>query len=300
MDGKYKFRKHAFLIMAHDNPEMLSFLVAKLDYEYNDIFIHIDKKSDMSLFSDIKTTFSTLYFTPPEDRVDVRWGDMSQVECEYVLFKQAYHTSSYAYFHLLSGVDMPLKSNEYIHRLFDVLYKGREFVSVSFTTSCLQSLVNHTQYYFLFNSILKSNMSLVNRIKGKVRSYVIRVQQKIGFKRTFDIELVKGHNWNSITNDACGYLIKREKYIMRKMRYVCCPDEIFLQTLLWNSPFRDKFVSVDGENEYTSLRHIDWERGTPYIWSSSDYEELAATNAIFARKFSSADYMFVDSIINDI
>lgn len=113
------------------------------------------------------------------------------------------------------------------------------------------------------------------------------------------MELVKGHNWHSITNEACRYLIAKEKYVMRKMRYVCCPDEIFLQTLLWNSPFRDKFVSVDGGKEYTSLRHINWERGTPYVWSSSDYEELTATNAIFARKFSPTDYKFVESIINN-
>ena len=48
-----------------------------------------------------------------QTRIDVRWGDFSQVECELALFKQA-AIGRYDYYHLLSGVDLPIKSAEYI------------------------------------------------------------------------------------------------------------------------------------------------------------------------------------------
>ena len=36
--------KHAYLIVAHNNFYILERLVKLLDYEFNDIYIHIDKK----------------------------------------------------------------------------------------------------------------------------------------------------------------------------------------------------------------------------------------------------------------
>ena len=37
--------KHAYLIMAHNNPGVLEKLICALDDERNDIFLHIDRKS---------------------------------------------------------------------------------------------------------------------------------------------------------------------------------------------------------------------------------------------------------------
>ena len=37
--------KHAYMIMAHDQFELLSILIKMLDDPRNDIFLHIDKKA---------------------------------------------------------------------------------------------------------------------------------------------------------------------------------------------------------------------------------------------------------------
>ena len=37
--------KHAYLIMAHNEPYILEKLLKLIDYSDNDIFLHIDKKS---------------------------------------------------------------------------------------------------------------------------------------------------------------------------------------------------------------------------------------------------------------
>ena len=61
--------KHAYLIMAHKQENLLRKLLNILDDENNDIFLHVDKK--MILASDIKLEKSKIYFV--ESR-DVKWG----------------------------------------------------------------------------------------------------------------------------------------------------------------------------------------------------------------------------------
>ena len=41
------------------------------------------------------------------------------------------------------------------------------------------------------------------------------------------------------------------------------------------------------------MRLIDWNRGDPYVFKCDDYEELASSDLLFARKFDSK----VDSAI---
>lgn len=55
--------------------------------------------------------------------MDVRWGDISVVDAEFALFDEAYRRGEYSYYHLLSGVDMPLKTQNYIHRFFEKMRK---------------------------------------------------------------------------------------------------------------------------------------------------------------------------------
>lgn len=47
--------KHAYLIMAHNEPEIFHVLISLLDDYRNDIFVHVDQKSDISLFNSVKT-----------------------------------------------------------------------------------------------------------------------------------------------------------------------------------------------------------------------------------------------------
>lgn len=70
------------------------------------------------------------------------------------------------------------------------------------------------------------------------------------------------------------------------MKYTLCADEIFIQTILWNSPFRERMHCTNNANT-GSMREIDWEHGSPYIWQDHDYQTLINSNKIFARKFNS-------------
>lgn len=78
--------KIAYLIMAHNEPEVFKELVSALDYPGNDIYVHIDAKSDIFQFCGIQTKYSKIIFT---DRVDNRWGSQRTIEAEIILFETA-------------------------------------------------------------------------------------------------------------------------------------------------------------------------------------------------------------------
>ena len=93
--------KHAYLIQAHNNKNQLLKLIHSLDYELNDIYIHIDRKSrgfEHSNFENI-CKISKVVFIP---RMSVHWGDSSQTKCELRLIEAALSTGEeYLYLHLL-------------------------------------------------------------------------------------------------------------------------------------------------------------------------------------------------------
>mgnify|MGYP003196237755 CR=1 FL=1 len=80
--------KHAYLIIAHNQFDLLKKILTMLDDERNDFYIHIDKKVkdfDSSAFDGV-LKHSNLTFC---DRVNITWGDFSQIQSEMTLFKAA-------------------------------------------------------------------------------------------------------------------------------------------------------------------------------------------------------------------
>ena len=81
--------KHAYLIIAHNEFSVLKILLGMLDYKKNDIYLHVDiKAGDIDKSEFLKCVKkSTLIFIEP--RIDVQWGNFSQIECEYKLLEAA-------------------------------------------------------------------------------------------------------------------------------------------------------------------------------------------------------------------
>ena len=282
--------RHAYLILVHNQPRLLQVLVDMIDDERNDIFIHVDKKTDIALFSSICSKKSNLIFT---NRVKIYWGDVSMVEAELILFETARKQGPYLYYHLLSGVDLPLKSQDYIHNLFDKTFRGDEFVG--FVKS--QKIDSKVRYYYVFDWFFK-NYTFIGRICYIIRRLSIKLQKAIGVWRNKHITFYKGAQWVSITDELCSYILKNKKGIFRLYRHTLCPDEIFIQTLLHESSLYHRVHNP--QDEYGScLRLIDWERGnnsSPYQWKNEDYSRLVSSDMLFARKFSEDDMDFVNRI----
>lgn len=113
---RLNMEKHAYLIVAHNNFYILERLVKLLDYEFNDIYIHIDKKVKDFRFNYFKNivTKSKIFFVK---RFNIKWGGYNIVKAELELLEEA-SKKNYVYYHILSGVDMPLKKSEEIYSFF--------------------------------------------------------------------------------------------------------------------------------------------------------------------------------------
>lgn len=288
-------KKHAYCIICHNEPKLLSTLVALLDDERNDIFLMVDKKTDISIYEGIKTHRAGIYYA---ERIDARWGHISLIEAEYSVFECARRHGPYARYHLLSGVDMPIKSQDYIHEFFDS-NPTIECIGFAQGRQNADDLRKKTTHYSLFVRHARTRNIILRYVIGYLDRISIRLQDILGIKRSYPYDtLRKGAEWVSITNDLVEFLLSRKSEVLKSFRFICCADEIYKQTLVWNSSFRDNVYAID--DEYKScLRAIDWSRGGPYCWGSKggdDVSILRSSEALFARKFSSENMWIVDEI----
>lgn len=233
--------KHAFLIIAHNEYPVLEVLLSMLDDERNDIYLHIDKRAT-ELFQQIKKVkMQKAGFYLIENPIKVYWGDISQVQVEYLLFETALSHGPYAYYHLLSGTDLPIKSQDYIHAFFQQ-NAGKEFVGFWQDAAHQRDLERKVFRYYFFTKRLKDKEHLLHGITALIRNLILAVQKISHYRRKQTFEFKKGGNWISITENAVKYLLQYKEIVLNRMKYTLCADEIFIQTILWNSPFREKCI----------------------------------------------------------
>lgn len=290
---------HAYMIIAHNQFELLEKLILALDDERNDIYVHIDAKVqdfDFEHFESI-TKHSPVRFT--DERVNITWGDESQVQCEMALLRTAVAGENldkpYSYYHLLSGVDLPIKSNDDIHNFFDA-NAGKEFIHHS-SNEVEQGSINRIKYYHLF----RKKRNTMNKVLGQI---ALRIQMLFGVNRLkgTDIKVQKGCNWFSITGDLAKYVVANQDKYRKTFSYSYCCDEIFIQTIVESSTFKNNLYMPNCDNNHEAcMRLIDWNRGNPYVWKSADFDEIMASPCMFARKFDlNTDSEIVDKILKEI
>lgn len=278
--------KSAILIVAHGNFDMLKFLIKTLDYKNNDMYIHIDKKCGEIDYSQFENVASHSVVKCVRERISVSWGGVSLVKATFKLLKEAIRGGQnenrhYDYFHLISGVDFPLFSNEEMETfLMDNV--GREFIG--FGKRDEQELLSKLGYYHIFSDGASQKVPC----SARLHFWLLRLQKILHIKQYKDIaQFSKGCEWCTITERLVKALIKEEQNILKKYKYTSCSDEIFIQTFVVHHPeFASKVYNYDDEYE-GCMRLIDWNRGKPYTFTNNDFEELLASKRFFARKFGS-------------
>ena len=269
--------KHAILILAHNNFNLLAKLIHQLDDEHFDIFLHVDAKAVAFSQQDYKVKNAHLTFIP---RISVGYCDYTMMDVVKALMlaaSQTYHD----YYHVISGVDMMIKTREEFFAFFEEK-KGHQFVA--FTPDYqLDDRVKY-RHYFIAKWRQKSHWKSVFYIR--LRKMLISLQKVFGLSVKPDMEVKKGADWYSITHDAVQYMLSQEPHFRKYFYRSYCPTEFFPQTVLWNSPYRDQLYNLESKNENAeNMRQIDWDRGSPYTYRIEDKEILLNSPYMFARKF---------------
>ena len=288
--------EHAYLILAHKNFGQLRKLIELLDDPRNDIYVHVDANArdfDPREWRQA-TRHSQLVFLP--DRLKVSWGGVSIMRSELALLRRALADGPHDYYHLLSGMDLPLKSQDEIHAFFD-RNQGKEFINL---WEFKKSTLSRFRYYTIFPEG-------EGRFRTRIVNHIFKgLQMAVGYRINRDIDFRFGSQWFSITEPLARYVADHEEWLEKVFRNTSTCDEIFLPTLVANSPFAGQLfepvpVSNQKEVNLSNMRLIDWSRGEsirhPWVFRAGDMALLESVPHLWARKFDeTVDSEIIDKI----
>lgn len=279
--------RHAYLILAHNEFEVLKVLISLLDDERNDLYIHLDRKvKDIPV---LKTSKSKLYILT--NRINIRWGHISQIQAEIELLKQSISNNKYSRYNIISGTHLPLVSQDMIHEYFNSNIGKEIFIPIAYSED--ETYEKMKLYNLFMKSFIHSNR-IVSIYSQKVWGLLLRIQKWLSISRNTDLVFKKASNWVSISHNAAVYLVKRQQDIIRRYNYTMCGDEYFIPTEL-NSE-ADLF-----EIRYNSnLLKQEFSGAHAKTFTMNDWDKLQDCDCLFARKFSNSDRDLLNKIIDKV
>jgi hypothetical protein len=278
--------KLAHLILAHKDPELLERLVKTLQHENADIFIQLDKKSNIDDFKHIENIGNTRFIS---DRVDIRWCCYSTIDATLKGFEEILLLKNdYSHINLISGQDYPLKPIELIQQ---------HFFSNPNTTFIHTASIADNEWEDGKARFTKYSFGDF-KLPGKYQLQAIVNAISPARKLPAGLKHYGRSQWLTITPVCAQYVIdhlKNNPHIKRYFKTVWAVDEVFFQTILMNSPYKGTLVDYN-------LRYIELYAGKrPINYTMADADKLTTTEALFARKFdrtvSTEVLNYIDSII---
>lgn len=274
--------KQAILITAYKDMDHLLDLANFFDKDFS-FYVHLDRKSNIKE-EEITSLRQIENVRFVEKKYSVNWGGLNHLKAILFLATVALRDKENYYFHLISGSDFPIKT---VRQFKEFFRKNQEkefinFFEVPFAgwadNGGMDRLVYYNFYDFWNFKITRERY----RIKR-----LLSIQKKFGLKRALSSKMPKlygGSTWWSLSRNFLQYLIDFEKqnsYVLNRFKYTFCSEELYIQTVLFNSPFKTRV-------ENNSLRHIEWvprNGNNPAILDETDLEKLIQSDAFFARKF---------------
>lgn len=265
--------KQVFLIQAHKDLGQLNALVEQLRDDDFLVYVNLDRKCDIDPAGvDPRARLV-------KRRIDVHWGAFSQVQATLNSLAQIVaEVPEFDKVIFLSAQDFPLLSNADLKDQLARL-RGHELLdTVAIGRAPGQWAADYRYQYFYGSHGGKAERLLV--------SFLNKVMRAAGLKRRMPAGLQPygGSSWWALSRDCVRALlerVRREPGMVRFFRSVACPDEMFFQTLVMNSPFRTRVL---GRN----FRYVQWpENGArnPKVLDEADFERIAAARASCSAHF---------------
>lgn len=277
--------KIAILMTVHKNQEQVNRLIKHLAADF-DVYVHVDQRSRIEI-------------TPLENvhvfkKFKVYWGSFNQIMATLLLFEQAF-LGAYDRYLLISGQDIPLKSNAEIKSFFEGNTKEYLRIDKMPVAGLRQNggLDRLTRYYVNHHQSTNKALNLIYTFWRLAANSIGKLKP-----RPLDYEFYKGTNWINLTHKCLAqildYLKSNPQYINR-FKYTNCADEIFYHTLLM------MFEGIEIENE--NLRFVNWTDGPefPRILRMPDLDQIGQSDKLFARKFDpKVDPKIIDILYQEL
>ena len=268
--------RHAWLIIAHNEFEVLQQLVSMLDVPESDFYIHFDKK--VQTLPEISIERGRL--TVLKDRIDVCWGTVSQIKTELLLLETALRNGPYGHYHILSGTHLPLKPVEELIAFYDS--HPNEEVMRFWPQDEGDSDFKLRRYHFPMRYFKNSGHPIHKAVDALIWKALLKIQKVFGIRHHTYCHFQKTDNWLSLSEAGCSHLVRHKKDILKKYRWSFCGDEYFAATELISTSISEPLRFFDCQ----SLLYIEFEKGTPKTFSVSAYCHLQKSGALWARKFT--------------
>lgn len=266
----------AYLILAHAHPQQLGRLTARLAAPSARFYLHIDANTPAETFAAMQAEVDGCGAPAVwVERQACRWGGFSLVDATLRLM-QAALADGCDWLILLSGQDYPLQANAVIEER--LAHSGKAgFIDLR-DPADFDVRYRHEAWHF-------------ERFNGKPLGKLLQKAQRglngIGLRRALPAPLTEiraGSQWWMLSAPACRWLLEfcaANPQIIAFFRQTLVPDEMFFQSLLWHSPFREQL-------SHDPLRRIEWEKDawSPRTFTEVDIAHLLAAPELFARKFA--------------
>lgn len=264
----------AFIVLAHHKPRDVVRLVKRLSVSDAPVYLHVDKKTDVTIFRQMIDELQKLPNLDLLPRHRCQWGGFGMVAATLDGMGAALARGA-DYVVLLSGQDYPIKP-------YDELYK---FLEINRGLSFLE-------YFSLPREDWggEGGMQRFKHRKVGMGPLTVRLRNRrflSWLPCSYDVphgyHPYQGGSWWLMHASAVGEVLHHVREMpdfVRAFHRVSSPDESFFQTILLNSGHREWIVNDD-------CRYEDWSAGEdhPAILTMNHFERLRQARGFFARKF---------------
>lgn len=285
----------AYLISAHTDAPQLKRLVDALHPDAH-FFIHIDWKADITPFTSILQRENVHFL---QERVDVRWGTILEVDYQMALIKAAIEFPiTFDRIFFLSGMDYPLWSTEHITTWLEAQGDREILCGICMDTDAINQ--QQRELYQLSRPFFSCNM-LGNQSNQRLSILCRKLKKMLRMKKqlSFGVDgrqwsLYKGSAWWCISQSLASYIHETYKDKPEIRRYFIDSfgqAETIIQTIAFNAPeWASKCMLCRGEYPglaaLTPLHFIIYDPVIK-VMDETDYDMLMKSGKMFARKFIS-------------
>jgi core-2/I-Branching enzyme len=275
----------AYMILAHRLPEQLVRFVERLSSPRASFLIHVNRKTPGRPFFAAAAALGDRPDVHLLRRVRLHWGLYGHVEATLIGLAEAIGRGvPFDHFVLLTGQDYPIKPREAVEAHFE-RHRGTSFMEwfrlprADWPHEGGMERISYRHYRNPFRLDREPEHRLL-RVPSPHLRFIPRQRLPDGYRP------YEGSAYWSLSREAALYVhdfARANRWYRRFMKRVLAPEEFFFQTLIMNSPHAANLVNDD-------LHYVDWSEGGwhPAVLEPRHLPELAASDALFARKFDSA------------